>query len=508
MSDARLRELERQAATGDPEAQAALRLARIRAGLESLPTTSYPVVEMSLTSLEKKVKTWAGRAKKLGAIPMTLHSGKPYWHRDETSGLRVRLVDVTLIGDAPCLGDWELIARLQHKKEGTLIQIAPGADAGFSERELERYRLARPRCSQCKLRRKRNDTFIVRHRPCKGAGCDDCQNLVADGTIDEHGYAQVGKTCVNEFTGADPKVVLYAFNVEKGLQAAIAKAGTLDDTVKADWGLETAHYLTHCCAAARIQNRYTRWNANRTWETTEACLRRNQNTQTCACQTEDRERAERILTDAREHLINRIQDETKPLNDFEHNLAVELAEGAVSRRNAGLAGSAIRWHERWLLTEDTKRPLATRIRETLAQAKVESVAGSAQIALSAEALLGILDNPTLLDALRGLRQPTLATETGDHLGTPGQSGTWDLQVTRTNRFDGRNGLTTAINLVDREGRRAVWFASGDHTGLNRSAWYTITGQVGKHGVDTYRNRNTPLTTLRTCTITSNTHQAA
>ena len=77
----------------------------------------------------------------------------------------------------PVVANWELVASLEHTKEGNIIHsINNNIDIP------ERYYNVAPYCEHCNTNRRRKNSFIIRN-------------------IKTNEFKQVGKTCLNDFTG-------------------------------------------------------------------------------------------------------------------------------------------------------------------------------------------------------------------------------------------------------------------------------------------------------------------
>lgn len=77
----------------------------------------------------------------------------------------------------PVIDNWELVASLEHTKEGNIIHsINSNIDIP------ERYYNVAPYCEHCNTNRRRKNSFIIRN-------------------IKTNEFKQVGKTCLNDFTG-------------------------------------------------------------------------------------------------------------------------------------------------------------------------------------------------------------------------------------------------------------------------------------------------------------------
>ena len=77
----------------------------------------------------------------------------------------------------PVIDNWELIASLEHTKEGNIIHSVRN-DIDIPER----YYNVAPYCEHCNTNRRRKNSFIIRN-------------------TETNEFKQVGKTCLNDFTG-------------------------------------------------------------------------------------------------------------------------------------------------------------------------------------------------------------------------------------------------------------------------------------------------------------------
>lgn len=77
----------------------------------------------------------------------------------------------------PVIDNWELVASLEHTKEGNIVH-----SINNNINILERYYNVAPYCEHCNTNRRRKNSFIIRN------------------TVTNE-FKQVGKTCLNDFTG-------------------------------------------------------------------------------------------------------------------------------------------------------------------------------------------------------------------------------------------------------------------------------------------------------------------
>lgn len=503
MSDAQLRDLERRAReTGDPADALAYRLMRIRMGREELPETSYQVLELHLKSLKKKIASYAKRAHKHGQIPLALHVGEKTWiDRATPDGRTARLpiYAVTMIGDAPTTDDWTFISALHHTPSGTVIQRAWGiTEADFSEDALVKYRDRDSACEHCNLRRRRNDTYVLRNKH--------------DGTV-----IQVGRTCLGDFLSTSPEAALYQFKTERALTEMLLKGGDLDDKANPEWGVDFLSFLTHLNALVRRRGSASNYLAPGAWR---SALRvgifktPDDNELVGNLMSSDHGLAQQILAEAHEHLKPAQEGQSQA----DHNLAVIVAEDTVSERHTRVAATILDWYrrrddqrkaeqataERALLADPAYR--AAEITKTL-QGHVTAIRGTGNtITLGADDLARLILANGDLDATRVRLRELLGTDAplGDHLGNENETGTWRLEVIRLRDYIDRrrgNHTMTVVGLRDAYGRRAVWFATREEAkGLSKSQQIMVSATIYRCGTDRYSND--PETTLHRVQIQS------
>ena len=116
---------------------------------------------------------------------------------------------VAVQGETPKIAGWTFVARLDHNSDpsgdSNFVYVMPGQSLP------SQYYDAGADCEHCGYIRKRRDTYILKN--------------------DESGeFKQVGRTCVQDFTGIDPeKVLAQAERIAKLMKAAAdAEKGELD----------------------------------------------------------------------------------------------------------------------------------------------------------------------------------------------------------------------------------------------------------------------------------------
>lgn len=147
---------------------------------------TYLIPSHSVKSFLGKLDSLARKAKKLGIGSViythcqTLSRLHPD-HKRAKEGEVITLEAYTVTGEAPRLNGWEFVATLQHEttQDGKIINLIHSHTDHCLPVE---YRTATPDdCDHCHTRRRRNDTFVVRHE---------------DGT-----HKQVGRQCLKDFLG-------------------------------------------------------------------------------------------------------------------------------------------------------------------------------------------------------------------------------------------------------------------------------------------------------------------
>ena len=160
----------------------------------SIPDYNMPIVELKIAKLNT-------RALKLGAEPIQIVIIKK-WDRvirypfDDDHILSagevkeiIPTTDIQVIGKAPQLNGWTLVAVAEPAVGGILLRKFPDVDL---EIPLEFRDVSPDRCDHCHTNRKRNETFIVYHAV--------------------NGWKVVGRTCLADFTGINnpEKIANYA----------------------------------------------------------------------------------------------------------------------------------------------------------------------------------------------------------------------------------------------------------------------------------------------------------
>jgi hypothetical protein len=138
----------------------------------------FEVHEGRLADLVASVEALARRARRLGVDGPRIVVGGSFMRafEDEWTGERAYhpMVHVDVSGASPRIAGWTFAGTVDHDGEESIVRaIDPSLPAA--------YRDAGPTCEHCNLRRRRNETFILRHE-----GGD---------------WKQVGRSCLRDFLG-------------------------------------------------------------------------------------------------------------------------------------------------------------------------------------------------------------------------------------------------------------------------------------------------------------------
>lgn len=103
-------------------------------------------------------------------------------------------VPVTIVGEAPRVGPYEFLAKIEHTPAGNILGVVPGRTVH------PRFRATKSSCEHCRTDRVRNETFVLRNTE---TGIE----------------VQVGRTCLKDFLGyCDPNQVAQRFAFLKAVR--------------------------------------------------------------------------------------------------------------------------------------------------------------------------------------------------------------------------------------------------------------------------------------------------
>lgn len=273
-----------------------------------------------LAEAHEAVDALARRAGRLGLSPLELHDTG----RRERDPAGVEYAHIVLAGEAPRLGGWRLVAELRHTPGAT--EARP---LGEAEVDLDPWRSAPPRCEHCGVRRARKQTYLVQH--------------AASGRL-----AQVGSSCLADFTGHDPGAALrrasHLARARALLDAEPARPAPAEEEASGAIGLR--EYLAHAAALARIHGFVPIARSGERRPTAELALESLRGAQGVGAPLitpadEDHARAERAIAWARSELSAR-----EGLSDYERELVAVCSHERLRPHEVGLAASLLFAHAR------------------------------------------------------------------------------------------------------------------------------------------------------------------
>jgi hypothetical protein len=306
------------------------------------------ILSFRLPEAAKALKKLAAKAERYGCPTIMWSVGSPRREDRRDAGghkVTVMVTDLTFSTlEAPKVGDYKFIARLERTGAGTIIDSIPG------EVLPERFRHAGGQCDHCRTDRPRKDLFVVQ---------------APDGAL-----VQVGRTCLRDFMGTDtPASVAARFRF---LREAVewSDEWSLGSGPVAD---SAAELLAVTAAAIRLwgwvpksapesagtptASRISVWfylppgNARDDLDALKAAI-------------SDADWAEAAAT--MEWVHSNVDD-----SEYMHNLRVVLSSGVVEPKRRGYACSAVAAHQRALGRLELKR----REREVSADSKHVGVVG-------------------------------------------------------------------------------------------------------------------------------------
>jgi len=149
--------------------------------MEAQDPNTVTVLAGRIADAVHELKKLAAKAERYGTprIMWTVSAPRPEVRLDENMRkITVMVCDLKFTTlEAPKVGDYKFIARLERTEAGTIIDAIPG------EELPEHFRHSTGECEHCKKARSRKDLFVVRDP----AGA----------------YVQVGRTCLRDYMGTD-----------------------------------------------------------------------------------------------------------------------------------------------------------------------------------------------------------------------------------------------------------------------------------------------------------------
>ncbi len=253
-----------------------------------------------------------------------LDDGTPLEHEVEITR-RFVIIEVEA---KPIIADWELIASLEHTKEGNIIH-----HIGNNIEVPERYYNVAPYCEHCNVNRYRKNSFII-------------HNVKTDE------FKQVGKTCLNDFTGnVNAEWLASFYSMFSKLAIFEAPQGGYNNSERY---FSIIDVLTYTVAVTNIYGYCKSGSDNATGEIVKdfyivnecggypfkevnKCIKEKMQSVNFKITTHDVEIAKEIIA-----YVNTMQDN----NNYTHNIKTLCASTMVSYGNVNLLVSAITCYNR------------------------------------------------------------------------------------------------------------------------------------------------------------------
>jgi hypothetical protein len=335
----------------------------------------FPVLLHCHASVEAALVALTKRAVKKGLPVLTWSWGKAYStreHRSESVCLgagcggcvKVDRVPLTLVGEAPKYAGWSFLAALEHFDGENIIRAVPECSVP------EVYRTRGPVCDHCSAKRRRNETYVLKHE---------------DGRV-----LQVGSTCLGDFLGTDTAGKLAASASYLAAARGCAEEGCegLGGSGSGDVTLE--EYLVYVAWVVRNEGWMSRTKAR---ETGSGCASADR---ASILMSDQRARQEAGFDPSAEDVATAAGaaawgeaitdvDIARETGDYLHNLRVIARSGIVGYKSMGLAASMVVAYQRALgrarkAAERSARPVSeyvgtVKVRQDFGEVTLDFVTG-------------------------------------------------------------------------------------------------------------------------------------
>lgn len=414
--------------------------AEVEEVVENKPRTFKIAVDL-LPEVEKKLEKIQKQAKKLGLEPIKLNIIRtfadkverkvtnPETGKKEKTEVLIRKHEIEVVGEAPKLAGWEFVAKVQGNG---IVDVVPGED---SAPVLSCVHDEPGRCDHCHKVRNRTLTYVVKN-------------------VDNGEFKQVGSSCLKDFLGGiDPKIVVGFFEWIDSMEQYLAylESRADDESEGGEGGGSWRSYVWSVgmvLAYAHAIVRHFGYVTSRMAETAKSGMSTASavrygliNRPSLKDEPDDwkqiRELFKQITDEDREFAkqvlewFASIPEETKTKEAFFHNNEIIIKDGNVDSRNVGYLVGLIPTYERMV-----------KERNVMQQREKKPV-------------------------------------TNEHVGTPGQKITVDVEVIRTRLIDGYYGRVQIVTMNDAEGRTYVWF-NNSRNHMDEGQKYHVTGGVKEH----------------------------
>lgn len=363
----------------------------------------------------------------------------------------VTRVPLSLTGETPRLQGWRFIAALQHLDGENITRVLPGEELPTE------YRTRGPVCDHCRVSRRRNDTFVLRHE---------------DGRL-----IQIGSTCIDDFLGDDEAALVAAKAEIFALAGSLAEGG---EEGFGGGGSERliAEYLPFVAWAVREQG----WRS-RTASREQGGLATADVAYEFMIDGRSREKAkceptadDVALAAAAEEWANALTDAAinAEKGDYLHNLRATARTGLVGSRAAGIVASMVVAYQRSVARERERAERAARPRADIFVGTV-----GAKVTFGLPAKVGKKGQP-----LKGA--PVVLSAEAVTLDFVGG-------------YDSDFGYVTILKFRTADGAALVWKSTSFVGYINRAdvgKRFTVAGTIKKH--DEYKGEKQ--TVLSRCDV--------
>jgi hypothetical protein len=295
----------------------------------------YTIDAANLENLTARVAKIARKATRLGCAAITLAVIAAYVVRrtftnaeGETFTRSIPVVDVELLGEAPTVPGFALLATIEHTPAGNILRQVP--TEGLAEWNLAAYREVAANCDHCNVARRRNDTFLVHE-------------------LETGDVKQIGRTCLKDYMGGvDPHAMVALADAFTECMVAVDGDREFDYGANGPAGSDLAEFLVYVAASIRLNGWTSRGNARRydTVATADDAMGalwdwtgKHPNGKPTAADVDVARNALTFVTEELEGLGSK-------RNDYQHNLWVIIQGGVVESKHGGFAASIVSYHTR------------------------------------------------------------------------------------------------------------------------------------------------------------------
>jgi len=413
-------------------------------------SVEFNVLSSNVDVAKERVEKLNKRAEKLGCSKLILTVGDVSVETvtlgvdDEGREIvrKVEFTKLTLVGDELKLAGWTFVASIEHTPEGNILRKVPGVEIDVPVE----FREGGQRCDHCGHNRRRIDTFLA--------------------VSDAGEWKQIGRNCLRDFLGIDPASFLKTLG---WWTKAVSMGDELSDFEggggRTEITFETVDFLLAVILSIRLTGWLSRTVARDFGRsaTADAAIemagpawdnhtRKIQKEFWALEEDADLEKAKAALAWAEETIVSK---DVSVRSDYEHNLAVAVARGYVTRRTAGLVASLVVCYDRAMEREIKMKNL----------------------------------NKTTLNEWFGSSEPVeVAITRGKNKGTTKSVvPTYELTLTveRIISTESAWGTTQIHKMRDVDGRIFTWFGScslrtNDNVRIVEGNTFTAVWKVKKH----------------------------